>query len=342
MVPVGGHPDDPLLGADQRVVGFHGLGVAAVDAGPLPGQQVVADGFAHQRVAEPVAVPVGRREQDVGSDGGPQGLDQLVLGESGDGPQQWVLDGGASLGDEAHHALGGVGQHLDPHEQQVAQGFGEPGVAAARPAGDELLDEEGVAVGAFEDGVDEALVGLGGEDPGELAAYLRPVEAGQLDPLDGTEAVQFGEEGPQRVAAVDVVRTVGGDDDETPAVQGAEEVGEEVPGGGVGPVQVLQDEHDGAVRGEPLQHPGRQLEQPGGALLVVRAAGVSPSSGRIRASSSCWPHGRGGQLVGEPHGADCAGRSRRGRRAAPPPRSRRSLRRPPRPLGGRPCRGTPR
>ncbi|GAA3082522.1 hypothetical protein GCM10020254_28650 [Streptomyces goshikiensis] len=196
-VPVAGQPDGPFLGAEEGFVGLHGLGVTAVDAGALAGQQVVADGLADEGVAEAVAVTLGGGEEDVGADGGPQGLDELVLGESGDGAQQRVLDGGSAFGDDPHHALGGVREDLDADEQQIAQGFGESGAAVVLAAGDEFLDEEGVAVGAFEDGVDELLVGPGGEDPGELAADLGPVEAGQFDPYDGAEPVQFGEERAQ-------------------------------------------------------------------------------------------------------------------------------------------------
>lgn len=67
-------------------------------------------------------------------------------------------------------------------------------VTAIQAAG-EFLDEEGIAVGALEDLVDEGVLGGGGEDAGELAADLGAVEAGEFDPADGAQPVQFGEEG---------------------------------------------------------------------------------------------------------------------------------------------------
>ena len=68
-----------------------------------------------------------------------------------------VLDGGAALGDDPGDPLGVLGERLDPDEQQVAQGVAElAGAAAGLEGDDEFLDEEGVAVGAFEDLVDEA------------------------------------------------------------------------------------------------------------------------------------------------------------------------------------------
>ncbi|CAM5496415.1 hypothetical protein STANM309S_00324 [Streptomyces tanashiensis] len=278
VVPVRGEPGGPLMGADEAGVGLQGLGVAPVEAGAFAGQQVVADGLADERVAEAVAVAVGDGEQDVGADGGPERLDEFVLGEAGDGGEQSVLDGGAALGDDPGDPLGGLGERLDPHEQEVAQGVAElAGGAAGLVGDDEFLDEEGVAVGAFEDLFDESGVGFGGEDAGELAVHLGAGEAGEFDAADGAEPVEFGEEGAQRVAAVDVVGAVAGDDHDPAAAQGAQEVGEQVPGGGVGPVQVLQDEHDRTVGGEPFQEPYGQFEEPCGGVLVggLVAAGVA-------------------------------------------------------------------
>ncbi len=125
--------------------------------------------------------------------------------------------------------------------------------------------------------VHQGRLGLGAEDSGELAVHLGAVEAGELDPPHGAQPVQLGQEGAQRVTAVDVVGAVGGDDDEPGGVQGAEEVAEQFAGGAVGPVQVLDDEDHRAVGGEPFQQPGGQLEQPHRAVLVVPFAGRAPA-----------------------------------------------------------------
>ena len=103
------------------------------------------------------------------------------------------------------------------------------------------------------------------------------------------------------MAAVDVVGAVGGDDHEPAAAQGAEEVGEQVPGGGVRPVQVLQDEHDRAVGGEPLQQPDGQFEEAGGAVLVggLAAAGVA-QFGQQPGELVLLAVGRGGEFLGQP------------------------------------------
>ncbi len=163
----------------------------------------------------------------------------------------------------------------------------------------EFLDEEGVAVGAFEDLVDLGRVGFGGEDPGDLAADLGVGEAVQLDPADGAQPVEFGEQGAQRVAAVDVVGAVGGEDDQAAGAQRAQEVGEEVPGGGVGPVQVLQGEHDRAVGGDALQQPCGEFEEAGGAVLVVAAGAGGAEFGQQAGQFLLLAVGGGGQFGGE-------------------------------------------
>ncbi len=144
---------------------------------------------------EAVAVAVGRGLQQVGTDGRAQCLVEVVLAEPGDGGQQFVFDEGAALGDDPGDPLGVLGKRLHADEQEVAERFGEPGaVAAALQGAGQLLDEEGVAVGAFEDLVDECGLGDLREDAGQLAADLVVAEPVEFDAGDGTQPVQLGEE----------------------------------------------------------------------------------------------------------------------------------------------------
>src|SRR5690606_35701379 len=85
------------------------------------------------------------------------------------------------------------------------------------------------------------------------------------------------ERGAQRVAAVDVVGAVGGQHDEASGAQGAQQVGEQVPGGGVGPVQVLQGEDHGVLGGDAFEQPGGELEEARHAVFV--AAGLAGGLG---------------------------------------------------------------
>ncbi len=265
-------------------------------------------------MAEAVAVAGRGGEQEVGADGSAQRLDEVVLGEPGDGGEQPVLDGGAALGDDPGDPLGALGQALDADEEEVAEGVGEAGAAAFVGGDGEFLDEEGVAVGAVEDLVDLGRFRFRGEDAGDLAAHFGAVEAAQLDPADRPQPVQFGEQGAQGVAAVDVVGAVGGEDDEAAGAQGAEEVGEEVAGRGVGPVEVFEGDDDRAVGGDALQEAGGEFEEACHALLVVPSragfAQLREQPGQFLFLSGSG----GGQLGGQsaPEGTQGGGEGREG------------------------------
>ncbi len=273
VVPVVGEPGGQRVAGDQLRLGLHGERELAVDPVPFAGQQVVRDRLADQRVPEPVALALAVRAQDVGADGRPQRLDQRLLVVVQDGGQQGVFDVRAALGGDPHHPLGLLVQALDPHQQDVPQRVGQPGAAAVVEGGGQLLDEEGVPLRAAVDPVHQLAVGGGGaQDAGQLGGHLPAVEPLQLQPLDGAQPFELGEEGAQRVAAVQVVAAVGGDQQHPGAVQGAHQEGEQLAGGAVGPVQVLDGEDEGTLRAEPFEQPRGVLEQPGPAVLVVRFA----------------------------------------------------------------------
>ncbi len=271
LVPVAGQAGGAGVGGDQGAVGLQGLGVAAVEAGALTGQQIVDDGLADQGVAEAVARAVHGGHQGVAADGRAQRLEEGVLGHLADGGEEFVLDRGAALGGDAHHPLGVLGQRLDAHQQQIAQGVAQAVQTAVGEAAGQLLDEEGIALGTLEDPVDGGLFGLAAGDPGELGADLGAGEAGQFHPVDRPRAVDLRQERAQRMAAVDVVGAVGGHQEDVGVVQRPQEVGEQFSGGAVGPVEVLDDQDEAAVRGDPLQEAGGELEEAGAAHLLVMA-----------------------------------------------------------------------
>ena len=113
--------------------------------------------------------------------------------------------------------------------------------------------------------------------PGQLRDELEPGEGAQLDPLDALQPLRLGEEGPQRVAPVELVGPVGRDQDEPLAARGAQQEGEEVARRAVGPVQVLDDQHERRLLREPGEQGQQRLEQASlGELLVGgRAGGVA-------------------------------------------------------------------
>jgi hypothetical protein len=99
-------------------------------------------------------------------------------------------------------------------------------------------------------------------DPGQLGRHLVAPEPVQLQPLDPAAPVQLGQERPQRVAAVQLVGPVGHDQQQPPVPQIPVKEGQQVPGGAVRPVQVLDDQHGRPLGPQPLQQHQQQLEQP--------------------------------------------------------------------------------
>jgi hypothetical protein len=74
-------------------------------------------------------------------------------------------------------------------------------------------------------------------------------------------AGQLAQQPAQRVAAVQLVAAEGQHQHDPARPQGGGQVGEQVAGGAVGPVQVLHDQQQRRAGGQPLDQPQQQLEQ---------------------------------------------------------------------------------
>ena len=146
--------------------------------------------------------------------------------------------------------------------RSVGQGVGQGDVGPDGAGRDQLLGEERVALGAGQDAVDH---GRGTGWPATAwrcsASSTRP--KGQLDPLQVGEADQLGQQRPQGVAAVQLVGAVAGHQGDPAAPQGPDQEGQQVAGGAVGPVQVLDHQQQRGQLGQAdqrRQHPVEQLD----------------------------------------------------------------------------------
>ncbi len=166
------------------------------------------------------------------------------------------------MGQRPEDILRLIGEFLHPDEQHVAQRVGESPGPTLLVTGRELLHEEGNPLRTPEDPVKHGGPGCATQDALQLLAHFRPGQVRQVDALDGAHPLQLGQEGTERMAAVQVVTTVTGDDDDSDASECADEVDEEFEGGPVRPVQVLKQQHHGPVRGQPFEETGNLLEQP--------------------------------------------------------------------------------
>jgi hypothetical protein len=239
-----------LGGSPARAALLQGLGVRRVEAGALAGQEVVVDRLGEQRVAELVEV-VAARHQDVPLDGVAHRPVELGRGQLDDVAQGGVGDPAPGDGRGAHHRDRGVVEPLEADQEHVGQVLGDPAVAS-RARTDQLLDEERVALGPGDDVADPL---LGERDRAQLvdqAAYVRGRQRLDLDALDTGHPRPLGDLAAERVAAVEIVGAVGGDEGDRGVEPPAEEEAHQVAGRLVGPVEVLDDEQEGALTADGL------------------------------------------------------------------------------------------
>jgi hypothetical protein len=251
-----------------------------VQPGPLAGEQLGVQRLLGQGVAEGVGLGDGVGDEHLVGDGGPQRGQQVGLGQLADRGQQLVLHLAAGRGHDPQGRLGLVGEVLDAAQEHVLEARGQAagGGVALVGGGQQLLGEERVALRAAPDLLGELVVGSGPEDAGQQVGDVVAVEAGHLEPLGPAAAVQLGQERPQGMAAVQLVGAVG-QHQQQPGLEVADQEGEQVQGGAVGPVQVLHHQHGRGPAGQPLQQGQERLEQPG----LARGADGGPGRGRFLA-----------------------------------------------------------
>ena len=112
----------------------------------------------------------------------------------------------------------------------------------------------------------------------QVVGHVGVAEGGELDGGHPGQAEQLRDHRPQRMTAVQVVGAVGDHHRHLFPVQHPAQEGEQVAGGAVGPVQVLQHEQDGPLCRQLGQHPQDRAEQ----LLLRQARQV----GRRRAGTA--------------------------------------------------------
>ena len=240
--------------------------------GPLPGQQVPVDGLAQQRVPEDVAFCAVGHEQLVRDRLPHRGL-VFVGRQAGRGADELVVGPAPGHRRGAEYPLRGVGQLLHPAEQQRRQPGGQRapfGRIADDERGKQFLRVVGVAFGPGHDVVQLDRVDAAGRRRHQVLGQRRRqvlgqgrgVQRGEIDRGDAGQPEQLGHHGPERVAPVQVVGPVGADQRDPFPVQHAGKERDQVPGGGIGPVQVLEhQQHRGRGRelGEQAEHGAEHL-----------------------------------------------------------------------------------
>ncbi len=241
---------------------------------------------------------VDARPQGVVEGDGVDGHGGRVCGGGQHGRQDVVLDLPPADGARPQHG-GRLGRHvLDSGDDGVPQLRGHGRLGILGEGGGQLLDEQGVAVGALDDARGQLGGRGGGQQRAEQLGDVAGAEALEGE-LQGAPPPELGGQSPQRVAGRHVVAAVGGHQQDGQRAGVGGEQRHEVERGPVGPVQVLDDEHERPRGHEPLDDGEQQLEQP---RLPERVAGAAAGGRRCRLSPGVEQRPqrrqRGGPLVG--------------------------------------------
>ena len=262
------------------------FGVGGVQPDPLTGEQVVVHRLGEQGVPEGVAVGA-EPHQDVLLGGGPQRGLEDVVGQAHHGGEQRVADPPAGAGGGADDGTPVVVQPVEPDQQQVGEVVGQPGAVRALGGADQLLGEERVALGAADDRVQVALGQRAGQQRPHQPAYVGIGQRVQLDAVHPGDPQPLGRRRAQGVSAVEVVGAVGREHDDRPAEGAGEQEGEQVAGGAVGPVHVLDDDEHRALLGEVVEGAVDRVEEVG-ALEVLGGPPTAVAPEIIRRPGRRW------------------------------------------------------
>ncbi len=251
------------------------LEVGAVHAGEFAGQQVGVDRFGEQGMPE--GDPVGvLGPQHVMGDGLAQGrIEGQVVGEPGvlrgDGPQQRLGHPAAGYRRDAGQGLHRWVEPFESGMQDIRQRSGKG--RRVRPALDQLLGEVGVAL---RPGQHPLQGGLRQHPAGDRLTELGQLVVGegrQLDVVDLRVPQQFGQDRAQRMTPVQIVGAVGADHQQVLPPQPGEQEPQDVAAGRIGPVQVLDHQHQRTFRRPaPAEDGGDPVEQLQSRRLVFGCA----------------------------------------------------------------------
>ena len=167
----------------------------------------------------------------------------------------------ATDGDGTHCQSRGLAEPLDPQHECVAQALRRRAATVERGR-HQLLDVQRVAVGACQQPIDQVRGGGLAEDVGQRLRELRAVERLELEPAAGVEPAELGQKRPHRVASVQLVAAVAEQQQDPLVDQAACEEGDERPRRAVGPVHVLEHQHQRLANAQQVQELEQALEQP--------------------------------------------------------------------------------
>ncbi len=257
------------------------LGEPGVEPYPLAGEQVVVHGLAHERMPEQVRLAVLLDHEHLVFGGGAQAVGQLDFRRARERGDEPVIRAPADHRNDAQKALRALGERVDARQHDVAQRCRYQLPGAAR--GDQLFGEERVSFRPFEHLVDQFLRRIAAKDRRDHLPQFLAVEAGQLETLHGSGAVELSEYRAQWVAPVQVVGTVGAQQHDACVLQIAGEEHDQVACRVIGPVQVFEHQEGRDAIAEPREHTEKVFEQRAAARVLDTSDGsAAPARGARR------------------------------------------------------------
>ena len=235
---------------------------------PLARQQVVDHDLAQERVAEHVAaLLVG--DDELGGDGLAQGVAQRARVDAGGGGEDLVVEPAARR--EHAQRLLRVGERRSIRSISASRSVGGSEPRPSVPAASSSSANSGLPSLRANSRLSRSSPGISPRMSLSCSAELLARERAQLDAAVARVALELGQQRAQRVAAVQLVRAVGRDDEHALLAEAARQVDEERAGRAVGPVQVLDRDHQPVLAREQLQQLEQAVEQArlGGRLVVV-------------------------------------------------------------------------
>ena len=277
----------PRHGGEPARVGQQ-LGEPGVQPGPLPGQQVGVEGLPDQGVPEHVPVRAARHEQLLGHAIADRVL-VLRTVQPGRGPDDVVVHPAPADRRRPQHLLGRGGQLLDPGQQQGGQPAGQHVAAGCSPhratsaraasrravaqpadraagtarrhGGQQFLRVVGIALRPGHHPVQGGRVQRRARQRGQVIGHVRVAQRPQLDRGHAGQPQQLRDHRAERVPAVQVIGAVRGHHGHPLPVQDPAQERDQVAGGAVGPVQVLEDQQHRVPVGQLGEQPEHRAEQ---------------------------------------------------------------------------------
>ena len=233
------------LRGEPRTLAATGEGerVAPVQLDPLAWQQVRGHDLGHQPVPQCVAVAVVVDPDDSVPDRLPHALEQGGRGLVDHVCQQRMGQRANAGRDRAHHLLGRAREQRDPAQHDLPEGGRQPLGVPGEDGADRLLRDESVAGGALPRQRFE--IGSRGGPLGDDLGQRRPGQGAHLQ-AGPSCAAGFGQRHGEVGHGAGAVGAVGTHDEHRLVAEVGDQVDEEIAGGAIGPLEVLDHQYEGS------------------------------------------------------------------------------------------------